>query len=137
MSKSGLKVIKVPVSWHSPITFKSYIGTPFSYLWKYILLWRWIVISIHSETALTAETPTPCNPPDTLYASLSNFPPACSFVIMTSAAEIPNSSWIPTGMPLPKSLTDKEPSVLILTSTKSFCPARCSSTALSTTSQIQ
>ena len=96
-----------------------------------------MVISIHSETAFTAETPTPCNPPETLYASLSNLPPACSLVMITSAAEIPNSSWIPTGIPRPKSLTDREPSFLRLTNTESFLPARCSSTALSTTSQIQ
>jgi len=34
----------------------------------------------------TTETPTPCSPPETLYVSLSNFPPACSTVITTSAA---------------------------------------------------
>ena len=75
-----------------------------------------MVTFIHSETAFTADTPTPCSPPDTLYELLSNLPPACSFVIITSAAEILNSSCMPTGMPRPKSRTDKVPPELILTS---------------------
>ena len=39
------------------------------------------------ESALTQDTPTPCKPPDTLYVSLSNLPPACSTVITTSKAD--------------------------------------------------
>ena len=43
----------------------------------------------HSLTALTALTPTPCRPAETLYVSLSNFPPAWSWVMTTSAALTP------------------------------------------------
>ena len=38
---------------------------------------------------MTTETPTPCRPPDTLYALWSNLPPAWSLVSTTSVAETP------------------------------------------------
>ena len=116
IDKSGLKVICVPVSSQSPVTLSGETGTPFSKVCSWIFPSRWMVTFIHSETAFTADTPTPCSPPDTLYELLSNLPPACSFVIITSAAEILNSSCMPTGMPRPKSRTDKVPPELILTS---------------------
>ena len=36
------------------------------------------VVDNSIDEAITTETPTPCNPPDTLYESWSNFPPACN-----------------------------------------------------------
>ena len=68
-----------------------------------------------SESALTTETPTPCNPPDTLYESWSNLPPACNCVIITSAADIFSPLCISTGIPLPSSSTVTVLSVLIET----------------------
>lgn len=47
---------------------------------------RLTVTSRYSDKALTTETPTPCNPPETLYVSLSNLPPAWSTVMTTSTA---------------------------------------------------
>ena len=68
-----------------------------------------------SDRALTQETPTPCKPPDTLYESLSNLPPAPIFVITTSNADTPSFLCIPTGIPLPLSFVVIELSSLIIT----------------------
>ena len=54
--------------------------------------------------------------------------------MMTSAAEMPSSVWIPVGMPRPLSVTLTEPSALSVTVTLVAWPARASSMALSTTS---
>jgi hypothetical protein len=54
--------------------------------------------------------------------------------MMTSAAEMPSSLWMSTGMPRPLSETATEPSSRMLTTTSSACPASASSMALSTTS---
>ena len=66
---------------------------------------------------MTTETPTPCRPPETLYELLSNLPPACSSVMMTSAAERFSSLCRSTGMPRPLSSTVTELSVWIVTRT--------------------
>ena len=63
-----------------------------------------------SDKALTTETPTPCSPPDTLYESWSNLPPACNCVIITSAADFFSILCVSTGIPLPSSLTVIDPS---------------------------
>jgi len=63
-----------------------------------------------------------------------NLPPACSWVITTSAALMPSSSWIATGMPRPLSVTVTEPSAFSVTVMVSQYPASDSSIALSTTS---
>ena len=44
--------------------------------------------STRVESALTTETPTPCRPPDTLYPSPPNLPPACRMVRTTSTVGI-------------------------------------------------
>ena len=60
-----------------------------------------------------------------------NFPPACSRVSTTSAAEMPSSSWMSTGMPRPLSRTVTLPSPFSVSSTREAKPACASSTALS------
>jgi len=65
---------------------------------------------------------------------LSNFPPAPIFVITTSNAETPSFLWVPTGIPLPLSLTVIELFSFMITSILSQCPAMASSIELSTTS---
>ena len=75
--------------------------------------------SRRDDSALTTDTPTPCSPPETLYEFWSNLPPAWSWVMMTSAAETPSSSWMPTGMPRPLSVTVHEPSAFSVTVTVS------------------
>ena len=54
--------------------------------------------------------------------------------MMTSAAETPSPSWMPTGIPRPLSSTATEPSGWIVTLTASAWPASASSMPLSTTS---
>ena len=83
---------------------------------------------------MTTDTPTPCRPPEISYTSCENLPPACSCVIITSAADIPSPLWIPTGIPRPSSDTDAELSVYNVTTILLQCPANASSIELSTTS---
>jgi len=66
ISWSGLKVVLVPVRSESPMTASGATGTPFLYSWKWTCPSRLISTLSHSETALTADTPTPCSPADTL-----------------------------------------------------------------------
>ncbi len=66
ISRSGRKVILVPVALVALPFLKSAAGWPRSYSW----LQEWpsleISSSSRSESALTTETPTPCSPPETL-----------------------------------------------------------------------
>ena len=86
------------------------------------------------ESALTHETPTPCKPPETLYVSLSNLPPAPIFVITTSNADFPSFLCKSTGIPRPLSSTRIEFPSKIVTLIVSQYPAKASSIELSTTS---
>ena len=79
-------------------------------------LYLCIVTSSHSDKAFTTDAPTPCNPPDTLYPPPPNLPPACKIVKTTSTAGKPALWLIPTGIPLPLSITVIELSSLIVTS---------------------
>ena len=74
----------------------------------------------HFDSALTHDTPTPCRPPETLYAEPSspNLPPAWRTVSTTSAAGLPSFFMIPVGMPRPLSATVTELSGWIVTSTR-------------------
>ena len=54
--------------------------------------------------------------------------------MMTSAAEMPSSVWMPVGIPRPLSVTLTEPSGFSVTVTRVAWPASASSMALSTTS---
>ncbi len=138
ISASGKNEIVVPVSPFStsPTTARSALGTPRVNSCRYSLPPRRTSATSHSERAFTTETPTPCNPPETLYGepSAPNLPPACSFVKTTVSAEVPWSSIWSTGMPEPLSRTVTELSGWSVTSILSLRPARASSTLLSTTS---
>ena len=131
---SGLKVTIVPVLSVSPIIWISPCGLPILYSWTYILPSRCISARKSLESAFTHDTPTPWSPPETLYESLLNLPPAWRTVITTSKADFPSFSWRSTGIPRPSSVTVIELSSFIITSILLQCPARASSIELSTTS---
>ena len=131
----GVKLISVPVRPpDSPTSASGASGSPPLKRIENSLPSRQMRMSRVSESAFTTETPTPCKPPETLYEFWSNLPPACRWVMITSAAETPSSSWIATGMPRPLSVTVTEPSPFSVTSMRSQWPASDSSMALSTTS---
>ena len=85
----GLKRIVVPRSLVAPTSASGATGSPRWYSWRCMLAVAGDGQQQVSESALTTETPTPCRPPETLYELSSNFPPECSTVMMTSAAETP------------------------------------------------
>ena len=62
----GKKVIWVPVSFDFPISFKGFFASPLWNSIKYFLPSLFISNYNFSDKALTTETPTPCNPPETL-----------------------------------------------------------------------
>ena len=131
---SGIKVTSVPFLEVAPTFLTGYDAFPRSYSCSQTLPSRKTVAFRCSDRAFTQETPTPCNPPETLYESLSNLPPAPILVMTTSSAETPSFLCIPTGIPRPLSSTVMELFSLISTDIKSQCPARASSMELSTTS---
>ena len=134
ISFDGKNFIRVPVFFDFPIPLKGFIALPFLNSTKYFFPSLSIINSNFSESAFTTETPTPCNPPETLYESWSNLPPECNWVIITSAADFFSPLWISTGIPLPSSFTVIVPSWLISISIFWQYPARASSIELSTTS---
>src|ERR1700677_4743663 len=137
MEESAWNVIFVPVLRVLPEAFNFEVGTPFSYDCSQTSPSRQISSSSQSESALTTETPTPCSPPETLYVSLSNFPPACSTVITTSAAGFFSVACMSTGMPRPLSITVTLLSSCTVTLISSAKLAIASSTELSATSQTR
>ena len=68
--------IVVPVSSVSPMISTSVCGTPRAKVWRWIFPSRCTSAMSHSDSAFTTETPTPWSPPETLYPSPPNFPPA-------------------------------------------------------------
>src|SRR6185369_12002804 len=64
-----------------------------------------LALAQHSDSAFTTDTPTPWSPPDTLYESLSNLPPAWSVVMTTSSAGFFVVAWMSVGIPRPLSRT--------------------------------
>ena len=77
------------------------------------------VTSSRLASALVTLTPTPCRPPEKLYAELpplSNLPPACSRVKTISSTLTSSSGCRPVGMPRPSSSTLTEPSACRVTS---------------------
>ena len=96
---------------------------------------RFTSTSSRSESALVTDTPTPCRPPENLYAAsasvLENLAPACSSVRTSCTVGIFSSGCRPTGMPRPLSVTVTEPSRCSVTSMRSACPPNASSAALS------
>jgi hypothetical protein len=65
-SASGRNEMVVPVPFASPTTLISPCGTPRANSCRYTLPSRLTSATSHSESAFTTETPTPCNPPETL-----------------------------------------------------------------------
>ncbi|KKW47976.1 MAG: hypothetical protein UY98_C0001G0023 [Candidatus Kaiserbacteria bacterium GW2011_GWA2_58_9] len=103
---SGSKTTIVPWRPEAPIFFTFETGLPPSlYSCAYFPPSRCTSARTETESALTTETPTPCKPPETLYPSPPNFPPAWSFVITVSSAETFVFGWMSTGIPRPLSAT--------------------------------
>jgi hypothetical protein len=98
---------------------------------------RHVVTSSRDASALVTLTPTPCSPPEKLYADappLSNLPPACRRVKTSSRTGRFSSGCRPKGMPRPSSAIETEPSAWSTTSMRAPCPPSASSAALSITS---
>ena len=134
ISLSGVKVTRVPLLSELPISFTGAFGFPLLYDCSYSFPSLKTLATSNSDNAFTQETPTPCKPPETLYESLSNLPPAPIFVITTSSADTPSFLCNPTGIPLPLSSTVKLESLLISKDIEVQYPAIASSIELSTTS---
>ena len=66
ISLEGKKVIWVPDCLDFPTTFKGALASPFLNSTKYFFPSLLISNSNFSDNAFTTETPTPCNPPETL-----------------------------------------------------------------------
>ena len=66
ISPSGYQRTFVPRSVHDPMTSSGEVVTPRSKRMRWILPSRRTSTSIHSLSALTQLTPTPCRPPETL-----------------------------------------------------------------------
>ena len=66
----------VPFFFVEPIFLRGFIDLPSLNNISYSFPSLKILSSRFSDNALTTETPTPCNPPETFYDSWSNFPPA-------------------------------------------------------------
>src|SRR6202023_4357653 len=88
MLRSGKKWTLVPSFLLAPAFFSLLVGSPLEYVCSQVKPSRQISRSSSSLRAFTQETPTPCNPPETLYVDESNFPPACKVVITTCGAGI-------------------------------------------------
>src|SRR5438876_6359485 len=104
MVLSGRNLTLVPVfALTAPVFFSLLVGSPLEYVCSQVNPSRQISRSNSSLSAFTQETPTPCNPPETLYDDESNFPPACNLVSTTCAAGIfsPSISIGSTGIPRP------------------------------------
>ena len=99
----GKNVILVPFFFVLPNFLRGLTELPSLNLISYSLPSLKIFKSNFSDNALTTDTPTPCKPPETLYESWSNLPPACNWVIITSAADIFSPLCMSTGIPLPSS----------------------------------
>jgi hypothetical protein len=87
---------------------------------------RQTITSRRLASALVTLTPTPCKPPEKLYAALpplSNLPPACRRVKTISTTLTRSSGCRPTGMPRPSSSTLTEPSPWRVTSIAVATPA--------------
>ena len=69
ISFDGKKVIFVPLFLVLPTFFNGFDDFPFSKFIKYSNPSLKILNSSFSDKAFTTETPTPCNPPETLYES--------------------------------------------------------------------
>src|SRR3989338_7958593 len=106
MAGSGSKYIVVPLPPHLPIFFTGPCGLPCLYSWQCKKPSRQTSARNQIESAFTTETPTPCKPPETLYESPPNFPPACKVHSAVSSADFLVFGCISTGIPRPSSVTE-------------------------------
>ena len=134
MLSSGRNQTVVPVPFTLPITSSFFFVSPLSNAMWCFLPSRSTHTSSFFDSAFTTDTPTPCNPPETLYVLLSNLPPACRTVSATSTPGFFSVLWMSTGMPRPLSATVMALFSWIVTSILVQKPASASSTELSTTS---
>src|ERR1700688_1077807 len=87
----GRNVTSVPrLSWAVPTTASGATASPSWNSMKCASPSRQMVSLSQADSALTTETPTPCRPPETFYEFWSNFPPAGSWVMRPSRAELPH-----------------------------------------------
>ncbi len=129
----GQKVTSVPVRSEVPTDFSGARATPWRSAWSIPCLRADAQVEdfgkgVDDRDANAVETA------GNFVAVLVELTAAWSWVMMTSAALMPSSLWIPTGMPRPLSEMVTEPLGLRVTSTRLAWPARASSMALSTTS---
>mmetsp|Transcript_3535 Transcript_3535/g.8517 ORF Transcript_3535/g.8517 Transcript_3535/m.8517 type:complete len:223 (+) Transcript_3535:1809-2477(+) len=131
-------------SWIAPVAFSAFrpdTATPLSNRMACPFPPLSTTTSTDSDKAFTTEIPTPCNPPLTLYPPapprFSNFPPACKTVRTVSRALIFVFGCTSVGIPRPSSTTVQDPSGLMVVEIKVACPAKASSTELSTTSHTR
>ncbi len=110
---------------------------PFLYSSRYISPFLRTSTTICVDSAFTTEEPTPCRPPETLYAELPNLPPACSIVYTTRIVATFFAGCISTGTPRPLSLIHIPPSFCIVICISLQKPASCSSMLLSRISQTR
>ena len=137
ISASGLKEMSVPVALDLPMTSSFLVTFPWANSMWYTLLSLETSTSNHSETALTHLAPTPWVPPENLYPPWPYLPPEWRVVSTSSTVGIFFTGCGSTGMPRPSSWIEIEPSTWMVTSIREQCPARCSSTELSSTSETQ
>src|SRR3989344_4808778 len=131
-------VIIVPCNFDVPTFFALPIGfPPFLYSCMYCPPSRCTSARTCEERAFTTETPTPCKPPETLYPSPPNFPPAWSIVMTVSSVETFVFGWMSTGMPRPSSATRTRFSGRSAISMSFANPPIASSRELSKTSQTR
>ncbi len=127
----------VPVSFAgTPLTFFSFcVTTPSSNTMRCSAPSRLMSTSSLSASAFVTDTPTPCSPPENLYAAsaalFENLAPACSSVKTSCTVGIFSTGCMPTGMPRPLSVTVTEPSRCSVTSIWLACSPKASSAALS------
>ena len=128
--------MQVPTTGKSP--FSNFVtGLPPSlYSSRYTFPSRLISTIMWLDSAFTTDAPTPCRPPETLYTSLLNLPPACNTVYTTRAVGIFFVGWMSTGTPRPLSSTTTPPSFNNVKWSSLQNPARCSSIPLSRISHI-
>ena len=93
--------------------------------------------SSRADSAFTTDAPTPCRPPEDLYAVWSNLPPACSVQRIVSMAGRLVFGWMSTGMPRPLSVTVTPPSFSRLSVMVVQNPFSASSTELSSVSHTR
>ncbi len=135
---SAANVMMVPFNFEVPIFFTDATAfPPFLYSCTCAAPSRCTSARILVESAFTTDAPTPCKPPEYLYPSPPNLPPAWSVVIMVSSADTFVFWCLSTGIPRPLSATRTRLSGNNATSMSFANPPIASSRELSKISQIR